>query len=429
VRRALVVVGLVAACGRIGFPDRSGDAGAGDTADTGDAGGSTLCGTTLVLADAFSGTTPGPQWYPFSHGGVTPAQGSGELVITLPATTAAGSNYGGYDSARRFDLRGSRTFVEVNQTVSAAGHAQTDFSADGPKGESLSVSEEAGMLYATFYNGMSTTTLGSMPYDPVAHHWWQMRESQGTVYFETSPDGVTFTPFAMTPTPAFAPFVDVLMDSGTYQAETSTGVGRFANLNGGTPSASWCKASSLRDDFNAGAIGDQWAGSFMMGGCTLSEAGGNAQAALVAGGAQECSLVSASAYDLTGDAMFTSLATPPSANGQVYSYLRASAPNGDNVEVTLIGTTLACGTNTGTSFTMTCTVAYDAVAHKFWQLAESGGMLSFQTSPDGSTWTTLVSQPPPFTLVGVNVAIGAGTNAAVAAPGTAAFSTFDQLPP
>jgi hypothetical protein len=418
-----VVVGLASACGRIGFDDRSGaDAG-------GDAGNSTPCGTTLVLADTFSGSTPDPQWYPFSHGGVTPSQSGGELVITLPATTAGGSNYGGYDSARRFDLRGSRTFVEVNQTVSTAGNAQTDFQVDGPKGEALSVSEEAGMLFATVSNGSSTSTLGSMPYDAVAQRWWQLRESQGTVYFETSPDGVTFTAFAMTPTPAFAPFVDVLLDAGTYQAETSTGVARFANLNGGTPSASWCKASTLRDDFSAAALGDQWDGSFTMGGCTLGEAAGAAQVALVAGSAQECSIVSASGYDLTGAAMFTSLATAPSANGQVYSYLRATAQSGDNVEVTLIGNMLACGQNIATAFSTTCSLPYDPVAHKFWQLAESGGMLSFQISPDGTTWTTLHAQAPPFSLVGVELSIGAGTNAAVAAPGTAEFSTFDQLPP
>ena len=32
-----------------------------------------------------------------------------------------------------------------------------------------------------------------LPYDPVAHRWWQIRDEASTLYLETSPDGVDWT--------------------------------------------------------------------------------------------------------------------------------------------------------------------------------------------------------------------------------------------
>jgi hypothetical protein len=41
-----------------------------------------------------------------------------------------------------------------------------------------------------------------VPYDPVAHQWWRIREAGTTVYFETSPDGSNWTVQHSVPTPA-----------------------------------------------------------------------------------------------------------------------------------------------------------------------------------------------------------------------------------
>lgn len=41
-----------------------------------------------------------------------------------------------------------------------------------------------------------------IPYDPVAHRWWRIRESSGTCYWDTSPDGTNWTNQASAATPA-----------------------------------------------------------------------------------------------------------------------------------------------------------------------------------------------------------------------------------
>ena len=417
---------VIAACGRVGFEARTGDGGQ-DVSN--DAAAAIACGKTSLLADNFDGATASPQWFEYVSGGITTVQASGALVITLPATTPATSNYGGYDSTWSYDLRGSRMYVEVLETTSAATHAETDIQVIGHSGHSLEMGVEAGQLYAATYDGAILTTITSVPYDGAQQLWWQLREDSGTVYYEYSADGVTFTQLATTPTPSWIDVAAVVLEAGSYQTETNAGKARFDNLNGGTPSGAWCRASSLRDDFSSGVIGDEWAGSYQTGGCTYSETGGVFDISLASTGTAGAALVSASGYDLTGDAVFAALSTPPAADSNVFTYLRASTSAGDNVEVTLIGSSLVAAENVGTTFSMLASVPYDPVAHRFWQLAESGGMLAWQTSPDGVAWTTQFSSAPPISLVGVNLSIGAGTTDVVASPGHAIFSTFDQLPP
>lgn len=421
------LVFALAACGRLGFDARVAADGAGDAPS--DSASATACGTTSVLADSFQASAPSSVWYTYANGGGSFSQGGGELVITLPATTLNASHYTGYVSAWYYDLRGSRIYVEVNQVVSTATHAQSDIQVVGVSGDELAITEEAGMLSAAINVGGARMNVQSIAYDAAQERWWQIREAQGTVYFETSPDGVTFTPFATTPTPAYASIVNVVLEAGAFQTEMNAGSTRFAHLNGDTPSARWCGASALRDDFNSGAVGDVWGASYAMGGCTLAESAGNLNIALATTGKQDCALVSASGYDLSADSVFAVMTTAPNTGAQTFSYLRASTPGGDNVEVTQIANTLTCAQNVGNTFTSLAAVPYDPINHKFFRLAGSGGNLLWQTSPDGTTWTTQLAKAPPIPIDAVNLAIGAGTGMAVGAPGTATFSTFDQLPP
>jgi hypothetical protein len=435
VRRALALVGLVAC--RFGFDERTiGDGGGGDVHPAGDASdaptdamGATACGTVSLIADDFSAATAGDQWYPYANGGGTTAQTGGELVVALPATTSSSPNYSGYDSAFHYDLRGNRVYVEVTQVVSTTTHAQTDIQVAAVNGDSLTITEEFGILTASTLVGGTTVNLNAIAYNAVQQRWWSFREAGGMIYFETSPDGTTWTPFSMTPTPSYAPLVAVVLETGSYQQETNAGSSHFDNLDGGTPSGMWCKGSSLRDDFSSGVIDSRWGATYATGGCTNVEAGGAVNMMLKSNATQDCGLASAAGFDLTGDAVFTALTTVPANNGNIYTILRASSLAGDNVEVGLVGTSIISAQNVGGVYTELTTNAYDPVAHKFWQLAVSGGMLHFQVSPDGMSWSDLHAQVSPISLVGVFLSIGTGTTGNVSNPGSAVFITFDQLPP
>lgn len=70
------------------------------------------------------------------------------------------------------------------------------------------------------------------PWDPVNQKWFRIRESNGSVYFETAPDGRGWTIF-------YGPFADpfdmtnlqVSIDVGTYNVEASTTMVQFDNYN------------------------------------------------------------------------------------------------------------------------------------------------------------------------------------------------------
>ncbi|MBV8761674.1 MAG: hypothetical protein JO257_30550, partial [Deltaproteobacteria bacterium] len=428
-RLALVVA--LAGCGRFGFDARAGsDApldGAHDAASDG-AIGSAQCGGIDLLADTFTANVPSPQWYSYKNGGITTVQMGGQLVITLPATTIASAAYGGFGSVFRYDVRGQRIAVEVPQTASTATTAQTDIQLVSVKGDILSIIEESGQLTASQYINGTGTNLTMIPYNVGADRWWAFREDAGTLAFETSPDGVTFTLFSSIPTPAFASLVSFALETGTFETVMNGGAGHFDNVNGGTPSGKFCPASTLRDDFNSGVIDDRWAGQFTSGTCTYGESNGHVTIALDTAGGEECALRSATGFDLTNDAVFTEVVSAPGL-AQTYTVLRASQQNGDNVELSIAGTTLDCAQIINSSYSTSCSIPYDAVAHRFLRLRGSAGMIAWETSPDGMTWTTRAQVASPIALDAVFLTIAAGTNGAPAMASQAVFGTFDVLPP
>lgn len=76
------------------------------------------------------------------------------------------------------------------------------------------------------------TQIGSnITYSPTTHRWWRISESAGTMSFDSSPDGNTWTnrwtvanPFAIT---AISPY----MQSGCYATESSGSYSYFDNYN------------------------------------------------------------------------------------------------------------------------------------------------------------------------------------------------------
>lgn len=355
-------------------------------------------------------------------------QTGGEVVIALPATTLASSQYGGFQSVLHFDVHGARVAVEVPQTVATTTNAETDIQLVSVEDDTVSITEEAGELQAAKYVGGMTTVLGMTPYDAATQQWWALREDAGTLYFETSPDGVTYTAFQSMPTPSFASLVAFIVEAGSYQTEMNAGAAHFDNVNHGTRSGQFCPAGTLRDDFNSGTVGDEWGASYISGNCSYGESSGHVTFSLTAAAAEECVLRSATAFDLSNDAVFTEVV---SATGlaQTYTILRAAIPSGDAVEVAINGTSLQCGELIGGTYMTTCSLPYDAVAHRFLRLRGSDGMLAWETSPDGTTWTTRGTAVPPIPLDAVWLSVGAGTTGVPAAATTAVFGTFDVLPP
>jgi hypothetical protein len=71
-------------------------------------------------------------------------------------------------------------------------------------------------------------------------------------------------------------------------------------------------------------------------------------------------------------------------------------------------------------------IDYNGSTHRFWRIRHDGATdtIRFETSRDGTTWTTQRSVPRQLPLTAMQIELGAGTWEAVNAPGKAIFDNF-----
>lgn len=69
------------------------------------------------------------------------------------------------------------------------------------------------------------------PYNAIDHRWWQIREENDDLYWEVSPDGITWTTLRTEITDINTDVVYVALVSGHYAAETTPGTAIFDNFN------------------------------------------------------------------------------------------------------------------------------------------------------------------------------------------------------
>jgi hypothetical protein len=97
----------------------------------------------------------------------------------------------------------------------------------------------------------------------------------------------------------------------------------------------------------------------------------------------------------------------------------------DYVEVRVSQGRLDCGTKVAGVFSYFGVHAYEPDRHRWLRLRERDGMLLWEASGDGCEWTLLASRNSPIDLGVIAVELGAGTYAAVPAPGVAIFDNLN----
>src|SRR5205085_7427891 len=111
------------------------------------------------------------------------------------------------------------------------------------------VIENGNIYYQKRVNG-TQTTLGSLPYSASEHRFFGIRATATNVYWETSANGTSWTQRASDGAVINFQYVRVSLTGGSYQSETSPGSVVWDNVNGGTRTGVWCKASSMLDRFD-----------------------------------------------------------------------------------------------------------------------------------------------------------------------------------
>lgn len=303
---------------RLGFDDFSddnsdaldeqpNDAGPGSNAD-GDPGSDTdgappitaaPCGSPGVFQDEFSGARPHPFWEVADDQATV--QNAGLLHVTpSPAMSEA---FTGVISSRAVNLTDASTMVEIEDVIGTDLDSVAVFQLRFDDGNHLTFAQTNGQLLAMSQVDAGSVEQQSVPYDRVTHRYWRIRETAGTVHFQTSEDGQVWAPpLLSTDTPHFADTVVTWLGMSTPGAFAPTGQVQFASFNKFTDVAAWCSVDTFQDNFDDNSFDiDKWypASSFF-GSCTVLEVNNAAQFRQPNGTGDVCFYASATGYDLSG---------------------------------------------------------------------------------------------------------------------------------
>lgn len=200
-----------------------------------------------TLVDNFNDNIIGPNWGD-SYGGVT--ETGGRARVPLLAGT-----YAGYQTGRAWTFAGASVYLKI--VTRPAASTGTDVSCNF-----LVTSSTDGTSIGFKYNAVTSklrmqsnvdyfdATAVEITYDPVAHLWMRLREDGANVYWETAPDGSTWTVRRTLATPAWVTSsVDTTaLDLYGYRDAGTTDFAEYDNVNTLSDGAVFTATAALTAD-------------------------------------------------------------------------------------------------------------------------------------------------------------------------------------
>ena len=348
------------------------------------------CGTMAVAAHDFAAIDftdfdDSTIWEYYSDTGTMEVQG-GQLVFELDDTDDdVGSGFG---LDKIFPRKDSSLAIEIVER-SADATSGAYLLIEDRDGDHVEFYEEDGQLYAVLHTSADELVLDQFPFDPVAHRFWRIRESDGLFAFATSPDGQQWTEH-VTDT---ADGVDGWLGAevGLWKWTTGGGPARLVvdNLNGGVSDQDFCPSASLQDDFEDGERDLDWQ-LRDSNECTASERDGRLGFGFPVSGYSECAYRSYTRFDLRSSTI--SIEAPLADVPDLEQCLKLRLSDYQDIEFELFGGELLGEKDligdSGTLFSVT----FDPVAHRYWRFRGEGDLVFWELSANGHDWQVMGSQ-------------------------------------
>lgn len=213
----------------------SGGQGAASTTSAGGQGGGGGAPTGCAaqgLADDFDTTTIDATRWDVSNDTEVTVGADGQVIFMQPAAYLTSSAGGTVTSQQTYDARGCSIGIELAAMISASATGYVFFAIrlDGDN-EAEFIVDTAGVIEFQLETGNEHDPAEqTLSFDPVAHRWLRFREQAGTLYEETSPDGLDWSTQASFSTPPW--LTDVEARFGLRASATADAPGRsdFDNL-------------------------------------------------------------------------------------------------------------------------------------------------------------------------------------------------------
>ncbi|MET7924740.1 hypothetical protein ABZT43_12240 [Streptomyces sp. NPDC005349] len=179
-----------------------------------------------TLQDNFNDSVIGPNWGD-SYGAATETGGRARVACTTGSA--------GYQTAYSWTMAGASFFVKV-VTVPSASTATSAYCGVFMNGDAsgtrlgFTIKAVGNLLRMQSDTGFADASAVEIPYDPVAHAFLRLREDGTNVYWDTSPDGATWTNRRTLASPAWiAAAIDIC--ALNLSAHRDAGVGDFAEYD------------------------------------------------------------------------------------------------------------------------------------------------------------------------------------------------------
>lgn len=378
-------------------------------------GGDPNCGKIDILLDSFDADQFDWRWeadlefFTFD---------AGDLVIDFPDFEAGFQ----IDTTASYDFRNRTVILELSQAP-----AETDFwfNIAGNRSNYVEFVIWSGSTIAyTYEQDDSYNIISEEPFDPVVQRFLRFREENGTVYYETSPDGTNWTEEVQH---SLAGFFDPEYSAiyiGAYADGTDPNATiRMAGLTSSESAPpDLCGPTVFTDDFDDGTRGWAWSRGWD-GSCSIEE-DGTLRFACGAMAFGDSGYGSAGVYDLRESSVSVEIVDYPDVDSSAYMSLIIARPETDSLylyevnEGNLVVYEVIDGDWDQIAF-----APYDPVAMRFLRIRESGGTLYFEKAPDGGSYTTAFQRQAPFSVSEIGIYLQAGASDNVAAQDLA----FDNL--
>lgn len=197
-----------------------------------------------TLIDNFNDGVVGPNWGD-SYGGVAETGGQARVPLVAGA-------YAGYQTGRAWTLAGATVYLKivtlpaVSTGTDVGVHFMVTSAVDGT-GIGFKINMVTGMLRMQSTVDYFDATAVEITYSAVDHLWLRLREDGTNIYWDTSPDGSTWTNRRTLATPAWVPAaVDTCaLDLFCYRDAGVTDHAAYDNVNTLSDGAVWDAAAVL----------------------------------------------------------------------------------------------------------------------------------------------------------------------------------------
>lgn len=395
-------------------------------------GGSSLVGT---FTDGFTSYDPSKWTFSTSAAGDSADDYAGVLRLTPAAST--GTAAVNVDSLAQWSLIGSSVSVGVLQVVANNGGVNCKFNFHVPGAQAFNQTlgfwYEWGNLYAYYYVDGVQYSAAALTYSPVNHAWWRLRENSGTIFWDTSADGVNWgAPVAQIPTSTL--HFDLTHGIVGFNVKaygsgnSSPGSAQFANLNLAPAPLSTLLDPLLCVNTNLWYVEQDTPGS------TVTVGNGVASLSPEPGsGIGGSGLIGVKTYSLTGSSISVRVPQVVTNGPNVDQILRIAPGPFDfkrSVGFWYQQGILSAYQEVNENPTAVATLTYSPTTHAYWRIRESAGTVYWDTSSNGTTWTTQGTAPVSglsFSPSSVSVYFTAKEWATGNAnPGTGQFSKLNQ---